>query len=72
MTHRTFYIQIIILICLIGLHPPISADQGTPAIILENSSFDFGDEFEGNEVTHDFVFKNTGTADLEIKNVHSG
>jgi len=72
MTHRTFYIQIIILVCLLGLHQSINAGQGTPTIVIENSFFDFGDEFEGIEVSHDFVIKNTGSADLEIKNVHSG
>jgi len=72
MKHLSLYIQIVICICIIGIHPSVSADQGTPAIVLEKSSFDFGNEFEGNEVIHDFVIKNSGTADLEITNVHSG
>jgi len=73
MFYRTFLFFLkIIMITYLSALPALHADQGTPAAFLESSSFDFGQEYEGNEVIHDFVIKNNGLADLEIKNVHSG
>lgn len=38
----------------------------SPSIAFKEKTMDFGEIFEGDEVEHKFLFKNTGTADLEI------
>ena len=55
-----------------GLLTPAYADSGKPAAVAQSGSYDFGIAFEGAEVLHDFIIKNTGTADLEIQTVKSG
>lgn len=40
-----------------------------PKIVFENEDFDFGSVKQGEVVTHDFVFKNNGDNDLEIRHV---
>ncbi|MCB0497441.1 MAG: DUF1573 domain-containing protein [Cyclobacteriaceae bacterium] len=40
-----------------------------PAITFEESSFDFGDIYQGDKVEHIFAFENTGDAPLIITNV---
>jgi len=51
--------------------PPVAMDPNAVAV-LPTDSFDFGTVYEGNEVFHDFIIKNEGTADLKIVNVKSG
>jgi hypothetical protein len=43
-----------------------------PAISFEEPTWDFGRVKAGDDITHDFVFKNTGTGPLEILDVHPG
>jgi len=49
---------------------PLSADKeyniSTPEIHLSESSFNFGDVIEGEIVSHKFIIKNTGSANLLI------
>jgi len=40
-----------------------------PKIVFTNKTFDFGKVNQGEEVVHEFVFKNTGKKDLEIRKV---
>ena len=40
-----------------------------PAIIFEESKYDFGSVAQGGTVDHTFKFKNTGTAPLVISNI---
>ena len=40
-----------------------------PAIIFEESKYDFGSVVQGGTVDHTFKFKNTGTAPLVISNI---
>jgi hypothetical protein len=40
--------------------------------VLPTDSFDFGSVYEGNDIYHDFIIKNEGSADLKIINVKSG
>jgi hypothetical protein len=40
-----------------------------PAITFLESSFDFGDIYQGDKVTHIFKFENTGTEPLILSNV---
>jgi hypothetical protein len=51
---------------------PAPAVRNTPVIDVPETTFDFGEAFEGTEVTHDFVVKNTGKADLLIDQVRPG
>ena len=54
-----------------GEAAPVVMDAGAHAV-LATDSFDFGSVYEGNDVFHDFIIKNEGTADLKIINVKSG
>lgn len=48
------------------------AARNTPAIDIPETTFDFGEVFEGAEVTHDFIVKNAGKAELLIDQVRPG
>lgn len=50
--------------------PAPSAEQ--PRISFDASSYDAGEVWEGDVVSHDFIVKNTGTAELAIKSVKPG
>jgi hypothetical protein len=39
------------------------------SIVLSETSFDFGEVDEGSVVSHDFIVKNTGKAELQISKV---
>ena len=43
-----------------------------PQLVIDSSSHDVGDVWEGEEILHSFIIKNTGTAQLDIKNVKAG
>ena len=50
---------------------PLTANQSAktvavPVVEMKETSFDFGEMQQGESVTHDFVLKNTGEADLII------
>ncbi len=66
------FIQIFIIIGFFNLPWTALATQGTPTAVVETDFYNFGSEYEGNDVTYDFVIKNTGQTDLEIKDVNSG
>ncbi len=55
-----------------GVLIPASASGAAPVAVLESPSYDFGSVYEGIDVVHDFIVKNTGDADLEIKSVKAG
>ncbi|MFZ2445054.1 MAG: DUF1573 domain-containing protein [Syntrophobacteraceae bacterium] len=40
-----------------------------PSMIIAETKFDFGDVDEGSVVSHDFIVKNNGRADLQINKV---
>ena len=48
------------------------SEENQPTISFDNISYDAGDVWEGDTVSHTFVVKNTGTAVLNIKNVKPG
>jgi hypothetical protein len=50
---------------------PVTENEG-PRIEFVSPVFDFGSVKHGQNVRHDFVFKNIGTAVLEITDVHPG
>jgi len=51
--------------------PPVKAvgPVAGPAIVFEESKYDFGSVVAGGTVDHTFKFKNTGTAPLIISNI---
>ena len=72
MRKRFCLILLIVFISVIGFLAPVQADEGAPVAVIENSSFDFGEIYDGTDVIHDFKIQNKGDADLEIKEVKSG
>ena len=53
------------------VNSPLTANRDaekvlTPSIQMYESSYDFGELQQGESVTHDFIFKNTGNSDLII------
>ena len=49
-----------------------STDQATAAIEVPNAAYTFQPILEGNSVMHEFVVRNTGRAELEIRKVRTG
>ena len=49
-----------------------SAAGDQPHIFIDSASHDIGEIWEGEEIIHSFIVKNTGTAQLDIKNVKAG
>ncbi len=54
-----------------GNHEKASA-QNYPQISLESAQYDAGEVYEGDVIAHDFIVKNTGTAQLDISDVKPG
>ena len=46
--------------------------QNQPQITFEATSYNAGEVWEGDVVTHDFAVKNTGTSELTISRVKPG
>lgn len=49
--------------------PTDSHSQGTASLLLLETEHDFGIAHEGNIVSHDFIVRNTGQGELEIRHV---
>jgi hypothetical protein len=49
-----------------------SASAEKPSISFDASTYDAGEVWEGDEVSHAFIVKNTGTAELTIQSVKPG
>lgn len=64
--------KVIIAICFFSMLSSAHAAEEKPVAVVENDSFDFGTQFEGVDIIHDYIIKNTGDADLEILSVKSG
>ena len=43
-----------------------------PHLVIDSPSYDVGEVWEGEEIIHPFIIKNTGKAQLDIKNVKAG
>jgi hypothetical protein len=72
MRNRFCLILLIVFFAVVGFMVPVQADEGTPVVVIENGSFDFGSVYEGVDVVHDFIIQNKGDADLEVTNVKAG
>ncbi|MFZ2446260.1 MAG: DUF1573 domain-containing protein [Syntrophobacteraceae bacterium] len=51
---------------------PVAAAGGSPAVVVPETSHDFGRICEGKDFTHRFSIKNTGESVLNIKKVVPG
>ena len=49
-----------------------TATGDQPHLVIESPKHDVGDVWEGEDIIHSFIVKNTGTAQLDIKNVKAG
>ena len=58
--------------CFAGLISSAHVSEAKPVAVPVNDSYDFGEVYEGVDVTHDFIIKNTGDADLEIQKAKAG
>jgi hypothetical protein len=45
---------------------------GQPHLVIASTTHDAGEVWEGEDIVHAFVIKNTGTAELSIKDVKAG
>ena len=52
--------------------PEEQSSKEQPTIFFDKTTYDAGEVYEGDIVTHSFSVKNTGTAVLNIKNVKPG
>ena len=50
-------------------HRQASEAKAQPSIQVKELVYDFGEIMEGSEVEHEFIVRNTGTADLNIERV---
>lgn len=46
-----------------------SSTAKTPKVVIENLEHNFGQVKEGRKISHTFLVKNEGTADLQIEDV---
>ena len=74
MSNRVVHVlsQWIVVVGIVGMLAAAPAIAGTPAARVETGAYDFGTAFEGADIIHDYIIKNTGDADLEIQNVKTG
>jgi hypothetical protein len=67
-----FLFRTFIAVCFFSTLTLAHASESKPVAFIENDSYDFGEVFEGTDVTHVFIIKNNGNADLEIQNAKAG
>ena len=70
---------LLLLVCFLMAFPLAFAQQsqtaGKPKMVIEQATYDAGTMYRGGEknfIEHDFVIKNTGTANLEILKAKPG
>lgn len=64
--------RFVMTVCFFGIAASVHAGEGKPVAIAEMDSYNFGLAYEGSDVAHDFIIKNTGKADLVIQAVKTG
>lgn len=62
--------MLLLLACCLAFSPAGAA--GGPNLVVPKPHFEFAPVLDGEEVTHDFVVKNTGDAPLVINKVQTG
>ncbi len=70
---RLTFIAIIMIGCLIPVVSLASGEpEGAPVAVLPQTVYEFPPVLEGQEVIHDFVIQNKGTAVLKVERVKTG
>ncbi|MDA8404632.1 MAG: hypothetical protein M0Z56_10635 [Desulfobacteraceae bacterium] len=64
--------QFIIAVCFFTVLTSARAGESKPVAVTLSDAYDFGEVFEGPDAIHEYIIKNTGDANLEIKNVKAG
>ncbi len=64
---KLYKILFLLIFCIVIAHPGLSQ----AVISFEETEFDFGKVAEGTQATHEFVFRNTGTAPLVLSKVQA-
>ena len=72
MCKRFWLMLLIVSVAVIGFLAPAHAANGAPMAVVEQSVFDFGSVYAGNDVIHEFIIQNKGDADLEVTDVKTG
>lgn len=49
-----------------------SEQSKRPKLIIEATEYSFGEVKQGTQISHSFIVRNAGTADLEIRSVRPG
>lgn len=57
---------------LLAAEEGVDVPQEAPAITFASTEYKFESVLEGDLITHQYIFKNTGTQNLEIKQVKVG
>jgi hypothetical protein len=66
------YLALIVLVAAMApAHAAEPAKQATPTIVVEPDGFDFGRALVNKTLTKEFVLRNTGDAELEIRSVRT-
>ncbi len=69
---RFVYASLVMAAVFCCLSKGLAANPEAPRLEMRETSFDFKEAFEGDKISHDFVFKNTGNAVLNITQVRPG
>jgi hypothetical protein len=77
---RLFYLAAATLISITGIRPgyaqqapgALGAVSPAPKMVVPFTSFNFGDVYKGEVISHIFVIRNEGSADLQIKDFAAG
>jgi hypothetical protein len=77
---RLFNLAVAALISITAIQPAYSrqaagaldAAPPAPKIVMPFTSFNFGDVYKGEVISHIFVIRNEGSADLQIKDFAAG
>ena len=74
MSHRVVcsLFRFVIAVCFFGVLTSAQANAGKPVAAVKADSHEFGLAYEGSDVTHEFIIKNTGDAPLMIQDVKTG
>ena len=63
--------RVLLLIIIVVLLPAIAFSDPLPGLDITEAEFDFGEVFQGDKVSHTFVFANNGEAPLLIDRIKS-
>ncbi|MDA8405181.1 MAG: hypothetical protein M0Z56_13450, partial [Desulfobacteraceae bacterium] len=64
--------RFVIVVCFFSIIASAHASDSKQVAEIKTASYECGEVFEGKDVIHDFIIKNTGDANLEIKGVKAG